>query len=552
MPHDVFISYSNKNKVVADAVCAKLEENKIRVWIAPRDVPPGKDFAESIIEAIDGCKAFVLIWSEESNKSGHILNEVNRAFSQNITVIPFRIDNVEPTKSLEYYIGRTHWLDAITPPLEKHIDKLVDTILAILGRKKEDKQPLPHAGFKQEEKADLDVLEEKLAERQAQKQTEEKIPAKAKPNKAIIGLLLGGVIIIAVIAGFLIINKQGGELVSSGSAVGNGAFSDEFNGKLEDGWTWLGEDATHWNLSSSFGSLRIILPENGLSEQGLPHNLLLHDSTTGNFQIETKVLFVPTSNFQFAGLVVYQDNDNALHFGRCFCNPNDDDSCVGDGIYFDSIKSNVWENFATRLSNVNAVFLRLTREENTYTGYYSLDGTTWFIGGTFTRNIKSPRIGLFADQSTVEISADFDYFKLNQITSTTEFVKEPVYVWPFCNCEQSIPYNRSLVLRWTWGAAKPELVDEFIQAIDQIIIKIDNDTFMLDSCYGEVFWDDQESMHKSRCEYPINLSSGTHNIELSISLNKQITDGFDFDKDGNEDQYGPGVALNGWVNLIIP
>jgi len=139
MSHDVFISYSNKNKVIADAVCAKLEGNKIRVWIAPRDVPPGKDFAAAIIHAIDHCQIFVLIWSEESNKSGHILNEVNRAFSQNITVIPFRIDNVVPTESLEYYIGRTHWLDAMTPPLEKHIKLLADTILTNLGRQAEIK-----------------------------------------------------------------------------------------------------------------------------------------------------------------------------------------------------------------------------------------------------------------------------------------------------------------------------------------------------------------------------------------------------------------------------
>jgi hypothetical protein len=132
MPHDVFISYSSKNKVIADAVCARLEENKIRVWFAPRDVAPGKDYASEIIQAIDQCKIFILIWSEESNKSQHILNEINHAFNQNITVIPFRIDNVIPTESLEYYIGRTHWLDAITPPLEQHLSRLSDSVKAIL------------------------------------------------------------------------------------------------------------------------------------------------------------------------------------------------------------------------------------------------------------------------------------------------------------------------------------------------------------------------------------------------------------------------------------
>jgi hypothetical protein len=144
MPHDVFISYSSKNKVIADAVCARLEENKIRVWFAPRDVPPGKAYASAIIQAIDQCRIFILIWSEESNKSNHILNEINHAFNHNITVIPFRIDNVVPTESLEYYIGRTHWLDAITPPLEQHLSKLCDSVKAILATEVRETASIPN------------------------------------------------------------------------------------------------------------------------------------------------------------------------------------------------------------------------------------------------------------------------------------------------------------------------------------------------------------------------------------------------------------------------
>lgn len=61
MAHDAFISYSTKDKTIADAVCAKLEESSIRAWISPRDVPAGSNFAESIVEAINICKVFVLI-----------------------------------------------------------------------------------------------------------------------------------------------------------------------------------------------------------------------------------------------------------------------------------------------------------------------------------------------------------------------------------------------------------------------------------------------------------------------------------------------------------
>ena len=196
MAHDVFISYSNKDKTIADAVCSKLEDQKIRAWIAPRDVPPGMDFAESIIDAIDACKAFVLIWSEDSNKSGHILNEVNRAFSRDITVIPFRIDNVQPTKSLEYYIGRTHWLDAMTPPLEKHIETLLDTILNLLGRKKEIKHIVA---------PEKEIVKKETPVTEGLKDEKEII---APQKKLPVGLFIGAFIVMAIISVFVLTNQN--------------------------------------------------------------------------------------------------------------------------------------------------------------------------------------------------------------------------------------------------------------------------------------------------------------------------------------------------------
>ena len=145
MAHDIFISYSTKDKTIADAVCAKLEEGGIRAWIAPRDVPAGTNFAESIIDAINSCQVFVLIWSADTNTSQHILNEVNQAFNQGITIIPFRIQDVQPTSAMRYYIGRTHWLDAIDPPLENHISTLRNAILANLGREINPSGPVERA-----------------------------------------------------------------------------------------------------------------------------------------------------------------------------------------------------------------------------------------------------------------------------------------------------------------------------------------------------------------------------------------------------------------------
>jgi hypothetical protein len=41
MAHDVFLSYSKKDKLAADAACNVLELNGVRVWMVPRDILPG-------------------------------------------------------------------------------------------------------------------------------------------------------------------------------------------------------------------------------------------------------------------------------------------------------------------------------------------------------------------------------------------------------------------------------------------------------------------------------------------------------------------------------
>jgi len=143
MAHDVFISYSMKDKAVADAVCALLESRKIRCWIAPRDAQGGVFYAESIVDAISESRFMVLILSSNSNDSAHVTREVERAASGGSVVIPFRIEDVSLSKSLQYFIGPVHWLDALTPPLENHLSQLADTIELLLKRVGTAPQPKP-------------------------------------------------------------------------------------------------------------------------------------------------------------------------------------------------------------------------------------------------------------------------------------------------------------------------------------------------------------------------------------------------------------------------
>jgi hypothetical protein len=141
MPYDVFISHSSEDKTIVDAVCATLESRGLRCWVAPRDILPGMDWDEAILDAISDCRLMLLIFSSHANKSVQIKHEIERALHKGIPILPFRIEEVLPSKSLEYFLSTTHWLDALTPPLEQHLDRLAENIrllLSHLGGPKDD------------------------------------------------------------------------------------------------------------------------------------------------------------------------------------------------------------------------------------------------------------------------------------------------------------------------------------------------------------------------------------------------------------------------------
>jgi hypothetical protein len=141
MAYDVFISYSSLDKQIADAVCSTLENNKIRCWIAPRDILPGDTYGRAIIAAINDCKIVIIVFSSSSDSSGQVINEIERAVSKGKIIIPFRIENIKPSGDMELFLGRRHWLDAMTPPLESHIARLTDTIFKLIQIPTESHKP---------------------------------------------------------------------------------------------------------------------------------------------------------------------------------------------------------------------------------------------------------------------------------------------------------------------------------------------------------------------------------------------------------------------------
>jgi hypothetical protein len=136
MAQDVFISYATDDRQVAENVCAALEAGNIKCWIAPRDVPYGADYEEAIIDGIASSRLFVLVLSSHSNASPHVKREIQYACSDESgrQIVPLRIEDIEYNKALRYYLGSCQWLDALTPPLEQHLGRLVEHVRSHLAR----------------------------------------------------------------------------------------------------------------------------------------------------------------------------------------------------------------------------------------------------------------------------------------------------------------------------------------------------------------------------------------------------------------------------------
>ncbi len=145
MSHEVFISYCTEDSPVAEAVCGALESAGIKCWIAPRDVQPGENWGRSIIKAIAGSKLMVLVFSGHTNTSRHVNNEIERAVSHRITILPFRIEKVQPSEDLELFISSCHWLDAYTPPLDTKIGQLVAAVRGAIGGQRAASAPRTEA-----------------------------------------------------------------------------------------------------------------------------------------------------------------------------------------------------------------------------------------------------------------------------------------------------------------------------------------------------------------------------------------------------------------------
>jgi hypothetical protein len=129
----VFVSYSSHDRAVADTIVQGFERAQLTCWYAPRDIRPGSDYAEAIVEGLRSSRVLVVIVSAHSLASAQVLREVERAIHYGIEVMPVRIDNTPISGSFEFFLSLPHWLEASSPPQPSDLDRLEQAIRRFLG-----------------------------------------------------------------------------------------------------------------------------------------------------------------------------------------------------------------------------------------------------------------------------------------------------------------------------------------------------------------------------------------------------------------------------------
>lgn len=194
----IFISYSSKDGDVATELCDVLEAQGMECFIAPRNIRSGHVYAEEIIRGLEEADTLVLLLTNRSNESAHVMREVERAVSTGKNILTYRLEDVRLTPSMEYFLMSTQWLDAADDPDRQ---ELIGAI-----------QALQTESVNEDEGADQDAS---AAESPMEKKTATKKAKKANTWKLIACLGIAAWLVTCIILGIVLIKNKS---KNSGSA----------------------------------------------------------------------------------------------------------------------------------------------------------------------------------------------------------------------------------------------------------------------------------------------------------------------------------------------
>lgn len=133
MNHNVFITYHNHDIEIAKTICHALEQNEIKCWMAPRDVPPRSYFGDVMDEAIKSCEVVVVLFSKNAAESQWMKNELTISFEELKNIIVFALDQTPIKDQYRFMLKKALWIDAF-PDYRTKLNELVLSVSRSTGK----------------------------------------------------------------------------------------------------------------------------------------------------------------------------------------------------------------------------------------------------------------------------------------------------------------------------------------------------------------------------------------------------------------------------------
>jgi predicted NBD/HSP70 family sugar kinase len=135
----VFISYASQDNELAERYCGELERSGVACWIAPRDVSAGQRYAEAILDAIEECDIFLLVFSEQANRSPHVSNEIEKAASKDKPIFLIRTDDTHPhdNREISLFLTSHQWFEASTTSPEEYLPRLTADVQRLVEHERD-------------------------------------------------------------------------------------------------------------------------------------------------------------------------------------------------------------------------------------------------------------------------------------------------------------------------------------------------------------------------------------------------------------------------------
>lgn len=129
-----FISYSSKNQHMADSFRALFNQNGIKTWMAPGDIPAGSSYMKEITHALKNCSCLVLLLSPAAQGSQWVIKEVERAVNYHKPVIPIQIEDIILNDEFEFALGS---YQVVAVQQINHdsaeVKKILNSVIAVTG-----------------------------------------------------------------------------------------------------------------------------------------------------------------------------------------------------------------------------------------------------------------------------------------------------------------------------------------------------------------------------------------------------------------------------------